>query len=35
MYRGYYKIVVLLVGQEDHTKVWHGPFGLGLGQGYG
>ena len=37
MYRGYYKIivVVLLVGQGGHTKVWYGPFGLGLGQGHG
>ena len=32
--QGIYKIIVivLLVGQGGHTKVWYGPIGLGLGQ---
>ena len=37
MYRGYYKIIVIvqLVGQGGHTKVWYDPFGIGLGQRHG
>ena len=34
MYRGYYKIIVivLLVGQGGTKRSWHGTFDLGLGQ---
>ena len=37
MYRGYYKIIVivLLVDQGGYTKVWYNPFGLGSDHRHG